>query len=132
MISQEVVSPLKMSHSLVEDWIFCYRDGTGVITHVGSSLKPHFKVSHGVHNPYDLGAVATYSTFMVDWAIEDCFREDHQIREDPRKWQVLEVLLQSIPQLTKSASEKPTKSSEEEAEYQIPNMIVCLRYLKIY
>jgi hypothetical protein len=26
---------------------------------------------------------------------------------------------------------KPTKSSEEEAEYQIPNSSVCLRHLKI-
>jgi hypothetical protein len=31
MISQEVVSPLKVSHSLVEDWIFGYGDGTGVV-----------------------------------------------------------------------------------------------------
>jgi hypothetical protein len=31
----------------------------------------------------------------------------------------------------KSASEKPTRSSEEEAEYQIPNSRVCLIYLKI-
>jgi hypothetical protein len=55
MVSQEVVSPLKVSHSLVEDWIFCYRDGTGVIAHEGNSLKAHSKVSHGVHNPKDLG-----------------------------------------------------------------------------
>jgi hypothetical protein len=46
MISQEL-----MSHSLVEDWIFGYRDGTGVIAHEGNSLKAHSKVSHGVHNP---------------------------------------------------------------------------------
>jgi hypothetical protein len=39
MISQEVVSPLKVSHSLVEDWIFDYRDGTGVVTHEGNSPK---------------------------------------------------------------------------------------------
>jgi hypothetical protein len=51
MIPQKVVSPLKVSHSLVEDWIIGYRDGTGVIAHVGHSLKAHFKVSHGVHNP---------------------------------------------------------------------------------
>jgi hypothetical protein len=51
MVSQEVVSSLKMSHSFVEDWIFGYRDGTGVITHEGNSLKDHSKVSHGVHNP---------------------------------------------------------------------------------
>jgi hypothetical protein len=41
------------------------------------------------------------------------------------------VLFQSIPQPTKSPSEKPTRSSEEEAEYQIPNSRICLRYLNI-
>jgi hypothetical protein len=51
MVSQEVVSPLKVSHSVVEDWVFSYRDDTGVIAHEGNSLKDHFKVSHGVHNP---------------------------------------------------------------------------------
>jgi hypothetical protein len=51
MISQEVVSPLKVSHSLVEDCIFGYRDGAGVVAHEGNSLKAHYKVSHGVHNP---------------------------------------------------------------------------------
>jgi hypothetical protein len=30
-------------------------------------------------------AVGTYSASMVDWITEDCFREDQQIREDPRK-----------------------------------------------
>jgi hypothetical protein len=44
------VSSLKVSHSLVEDWIFGYRDGTGVIAHEGNSLKNHSKVSHGAHN----------------------------------------------------------------------------------
>ena len=76
-------------------------------------------------------AAATYSASVVDCATEDCFREDQQTREDPRKWQVPEVLFRSIPQPAKSASEKPTRSSEEEAEYQIPNSRVCLRYLKI-
>jgi hypothetical protein len=28
---------------------------------------------------------ATYLASMVDWAIEDYFREDQQMREDPRK-----------------------------------------------
>jgi hypothetical protein len=51
VISQEVVSSLKVSHSLLQDWIFGYRDGTGVIVHEGNSLKAHSKVSHGVHNP---------------------------------------------------------------------------------
>jgi hypothetical protein len=51
MVSQEVVSPLMVSYSLVEDKIFGYEDGTGVITHERNSLKAHSKVSHGVHNP---------------------------------------------------------------------------------
>jgi hypothetical protein len=51
MISQEVVSPLKVSHSFMEDWVFGYRDGTGVVAHEGNSLEDHCKVSHGVHNP---------------------------------------------------------------------------------
>jgi hypothetical protein len=51
MISEEVMSPLKVSHSFMEDWIFGYRDGTGVVAHEGNSLKDHSKVSHGVHNP---------------------------------------------------------------------------------
>jgi hypothetical protein len=45
VISQEVVSPLNVSHSLVEDYIFGYRDGTGVIAHEENSLKTHSKVS---------------------------------------------------------------------------------------
>jgi hypothetical protein len=69
---------------------------------------------------------------MVDWATKDCFWEDQQIREDPRKWHVPEVLFRSIPQPVKSASEKPTGSSKEESEYQIPNSGVCLSYLKIH
>jgi hypothetical protein len=64
MISQEVVSPLTVSHSLVEDWIFGYRDGTGVIAHEGNSLKAYSKVSHGVHSPYDLGAAACSSYIL--------------------------------------------------------------------
>jgi hypothetical protein len=51
VISQKVVSPLKVSHSSVKDWIFGYRDGTRVIAYEGNTLKDHSKVSHGVHNP---------------------------------------------------------------------------------
>jgi hypothetical protein len=75
-------------------------------------------------------AVAIYSASVMDCTIEDYFREDQQTREDLRKWQVPEVLFRSIPQPAKSASEKPTRSSEEDTEYQIPNSRVCLRYLK--
>jgi hypothetical protein len=45
MVSQEVVSPLKVSHSFVEDWNFSYRDGTSVVSHEGNPLKDHSKVS---------------------------------------------------------------------------------------
>jgi hypothetical protein len=51
MISQEVVSPVKVSHSFVEDWVYGYRDVTDVVAHKGNSLEDHSKVSHGVHNP---------------------------------------------------------------------------------
>jgi hypothetical protein len=47
--------------------------------------KTGFFATHGVHNPLDLGAAATYSASVVDWATEYCFREDQQTREDPRK-----------------------------------------------
>jgi hypothetical protein len=60
MISQEVVSSLNMSHLFMKDWIFSYRDCTGIIVHEENSLKPHSKVSHGVHYPKNLRAAATY------------------------------------------------------------------------
>jgi hypothetical protein len=50
MISHEVVSHFEVFHSFVEDWVFGYRDGTGVVAHEGNFLKDHSKVSHGVHN----------------------------------------------------------------------------------
>jgi hypothetical protein len=55
------------------------------VAHEGNSLKDHSKISHGVHNPKDLGAAATYSTSVLDCATEDCFQEDQQTREDLRK-----------------------------------------------
>jgi hypothetical protein len=76
VISQEVVSSINMSHLFMEDCIFGYRDDTGVIAHKGNSLKPHSKVSHGVHYLKNLWAAATYSASVVDSATEDCFRED--------------------------------------------------------
>jgi hypothetical protein len=130
MISQKVVSPLNMSHLFMEDCIFGYWDDTGVIAHEGDSLKPHSKISYCVQYLKNLWATATYSGSVVDYATEDYFWEDQQMREDPRKWQVPKVLFRSIPQPAKLASEKPIRSSEEEAEYQILNSEVCLRYLK--
>jgi hypothetical protein len=50
MVSQEVVSSLKVSHSFVEDWVFFYRNGTGVVAHERNSFKDHSKISYGVHN----------------------------------------------------------------------------------
>jgi hypothetical protein len=41
------------------------------------------------------------------------------------------MLFLSIAQPAKSATENPTRSSDEEKEYQIPNLIVDLKYLKI-
>jgi hypothetical protein len=51
MISQEVMSQFEVFHSFVEDWVFGYRDVTGVVTYEGNSLELYSKVSHGVHNP---------------------------------------------------------------------------------
>jgi hypothetical protein len=51
MISQEVLSALKVSHSLMKDMIFGCRDDTGVIVYEGNSLKAHSKVTHGMNNP---------------------------------------------------------------------------------
>jgi hypothetical protein len=60
------VSPLKVSHSFVEDWVFCYTDDTSAVAYEGNSFKDHSKVSHGVHNPYDLRAAAIYSASVED------------------------------------------------------------------
>jgi hypothetical protein len=61
MISQEVVSHFEVFHSFVKDWIFGYRDDTSVVAYEVNCLKDHFKVSHGVHNPLDLGAAVSSS-----------------------------------------------------------------------
>jgi hypothetical protein len=66
-----------------------------------------------------MGAAVTYSSSMVDCAAEDNLRADQQTREDLKKWHIPEVLFQSIPQSSKSASEKPTRSSEKRS--RIPN-----------
>jgi hypothetical protein len=132
MISQEVMSHFEVFYSFMQDWIFGSRDDIGVVAHEGNSLEDHSKISHGAYNSKDLGAAATYSVSIVDWVIEDYFQEDQQTRENSRKWQVPEELFRSIPLLAKLASKKPTRSNEEEEEYQIPNSRVCLRYLKIH
>jgi hypothetical protein len=72
MISQKVVSPLNMSHLFVEDWILATEMAL-VLSHMRGTLKPHSKISYGVHYPNNLRATATYSASLVDCAIEDCF-----------------------------------------------------------
>jgi hypothetical protein len=67
------VSPLNMSHLFVEDWIFSYRDGTDVIAHEGNSLKPHSKISHGVHYPKNLRATAS-SNYILGLGVGLCNR----------------------------------------------------------
>jgi hypothetical protein len=87
VVSQKVVSPLKVSHSFVEDWIFCYRDGTGVVAYEGNSLKAHSKslMVCTIDRIWEQHlAEGTYSASVVDRATEDCFHEDQQIREDPK------------------------------------------------
>jgi hypothetical protein len=69
MISQEVVSPLKVSHSFVEDWIFGYRDGIGVVHMRGtfSKLSPKSLMLCTIHRIWDQQlAAATYLASMVD------------------------------------------------------------------
>jgi hypothetical protein len=59
--------------------------GTGAITHEGNTLVGHSIISHGMHYSKNLGAAATYSTSVVDCAIEDCLRAKQQTREASRK-----------------------------------------------
>jgi hypothetical protein len=54
-------------------------------------------------------AVATYLASVVHWAILDCLREDQEISEDPKNWQVPEVDFLSTRHPAKSASEKTKK-----------------------
>jgi hypothetical protein len=76
-------------------------------------------------------AVATYSAFVVDWATLDCLREDQETSEDPKNWQVLEVDFRSTRHPAKSATEKPRREREEDAEYQRLSSGVYRRFLKI-
>jgi hypothetical protein len=39
MVSQEVVSHVKVSHSFVENWILGYRDGTGIVAYGGTCRR---------------------------------------------------------------------------------------------
>jgi hypothetical protein len=85
MVSQEVMSPLKVSHSLVKDMILT-TDITLVLLHMRgtlSNLTPKSLMVCTIHRIWmQQLAVATYSASMVDWATEDYFLEDQQTRED--------------------------------------------------
>jgi hypothetical protein len=76
-------------------------------------------------------AVATYSASVVDWETLDCLREDQYTKEDPKNWQVPEVDFLSNRHPAKSASEKPWRAKEEDAECQRPKLGVWHKYLKI-
>jgi hypothetical protein len=76
-------------------------------------------------------AAATYYASVVDWATFDCLREDQDTKEDPKNWQVPEVIFLSNQHSPKSASDKPWKAKEEDAEYQRPKSGVRRKYLKI-
>jgi hypothetical protein len=62
-----------MSHLFMEDWIFGYRDGTGVIAHERNSLKAHSKISHGVQYSKNLQAAASNS-YILDHGSGLCNR----------------------------------------------------------
>jgi hypothetical protein len=72
-------------------------------------------------------AVATYSASVVDWATLDYLQEDQETSKDPKNWQVPEVDFLSTQHPTKSASEKPRREREEDAEYQRPSSGVYRR-----
>jgi hypothetical protein len=88
VISQEVVPPLKVSHSFVEDSIFGNRDATSVIAHErnSSKLTPKSLMVCTIHRIWEQQlAAATYLASVVDWTTEDYFQEYQQMREYPRK-----------------------------------------------
>jgi hypothetical protein len=108
MISQKVVSPLSMSHLLWKTE-FLATEMALVLSHMRETLLNLATKSLMVCTIQRICeqqlAVAIYSTSVVNCAIKDCFWEDQQTREDPRKWQVTEVLFRSITEPAKSASE---------------------------
>jgi hypothetical protein len=76
-------------------------------------------------------AATAYSASVVDRATLDCLREDQNTKEEPKNWQVLEVDFLSNRHPAKSASKKPWRAKEEDAEYQRPKSGVWWKYLKI-
>jgi hypothetical protein len=47
MISLEVVSHFKLFHSFMEDWVFGYSDGAGVVTQEGMKVHLGPRVGFG-------------------------------------------------------------------------------------
>jgi hypothetical protein len=64
-------------------------DMTLVLSHIKgtlSNLTLKSLMVCTIHGIWEQQLVAAkYSASMVDWATEDCFQEDQQTREDPRK-----------------------------------------------
>jgi hypothetical protein len=77
-------------------------------------------------------AAAMYSASIVDWETLDYLRGDQDTKEDPKIWQVPEVEILSNRHPVKSASEKPWRGKEEDAEYQRPKSEVWRKYLNIH
>jgi hypothetical protein len=63
-VSQEVVSHFYVFGSPMENWVLSKAYGTGAITHEGNTLVRHSIISHGLHYPNDLGAIASGSYIL--------------------------------------------------------------------
>jgi hypothetical protein len=88
MVSQEVVSPLNISHLFMEDWILATEMAL-VLSHMRgtlSNLTPKSLMVCTIQRICEQQlTAATYSASVVDCATKDCFREYQQTREDQRK-----------------------------------------------
>jgi hypothetical protein len=113
VVSQEVVSSRIMSHFLWKTGFLATKMAL-VLSHMRgtlSNLTPKSLMVCIIQRIYEQQlAAATYSTSMVDCSIEDCFREDQKMTS------TRSVILVN-PTTRKITIGKPTRSSEEEAEY---------------
>ena len=64
VISQEMVPHLYVFGFGVEHWVFGYAYGTGAITQKWDVGEAQAKVSHGLHDPKELGATASGSNIL--------------------------------------------------------------------
>jgi hypothetical protein len=87
-----------------------------------------------MHYPKNLRATAS-SSYILNLCGRLCnrrlFVRKRANKRRSKKITYTKSVFWSISQPAKSASEKPTRSSDEEVEYEIPNSSVDLRYLKI-